>query len=411
MPYGTRARTLCAVKFSFLCSQIYADPSLFATLEGWPSPPADYDPEIGMLSTDLAIEEAVLAEELDFDMVTVSEHHYWPTLPTPNAAVLAAALTQRLQRVRIGWMGPLVSTTNPVRIAEEVAMLDQLSHGRLSVLFLRGTPNEFLAYGVNPAETRERTQEAIALITRALTEPQPFGWEGRYYRYPTVSVWPGPTQRPHPPVFSSGNSPDSLRFAAKAGHAMGMSFYPQHLVAQLTAEYREQCTANGWEPTPDQILYRGYAYCAETEAEARAVEERYYGGSLISGFQGRAETVAGARAERVESVKKLAADRAGQPTEIGTDADGKELESDKKGKAAGFALGTLAFSGTPDSLVDQITEFQEATGVGILDLGFTGGGLTRDERLRSLRLFGTEVIPRTRHLGAVPATQEAEVVG
>lgn len=378
-------------------------------MDGWPTPPYEYDADIGVYSTELALQEAEEAEALGFDMITVSEHHYWPTLPTPNAGILAAALTQRVKRARIGWMGPLVSTNNPVRIAEEVAMLDQLSHGRLSVLFLRGTPNEFLAYGVNPDETRARTQEAIELIQLALTEPQPFGWEGRYYRYPTVSVWPGTTQKPHAPIFSSGNSPDSLRFAAKHGHAMGMSFYPQHLCAQLTAAYREECAANGWTPRSDQMLYRGYVYCGETEDEVREVEQRYYSGGLMSGFKGRAETVAAVRAERVTAVHKLASERTGQPTEIGTDADGKGTESDRRGEAAGFALGTLAFSGTPDMLVEQLTAFHEATGVGIIDLGFTAGGLTPDERLRSLRLFGAEVIPRLREVAAEPTggTEEA----
>jgi alkanesulfonate monooxygenase SsuD/methylene tetrahydromethanopterin reductase-like flavin-dependent oxidoreductase (luciferase family) len=85
-------------------------------------------------------------------------------------------------------------------------MLDVMNEGRIVVLFLRGTPNEVLVYRANPDESREITQEGIELILRAWTEPQPFGWEGRYFNYRTVSVWPRTFQEPHPRVFSSGNT-------------------------------------------------------------------------------------------------------------------------------------------------------------------------------------------------------------
>jgi alkanesulfonate monooxygenase SsuD/methylene tetrahydromethanopterin reductase-like flavin-dependent oxidoreductase (luciferase family) len=394
------------MKLSFLCSQVYADPDLFARGSTWPHPPADYDPEIGLRSCELALQEAELAEDLGFDMVSVSEHHYWPLLPTPNAAVLAAALTQRVKRARIGWMGPIVSMANPVRIAEEAAMLDQLSHGRMTLLFLRGTVNEFLAYGVNPDETRARTQEAIRLIQMALTEPQPFGWEGEYFRYGTVSVWPGPTQRPHPPIFSSGNSPESLQFAAAQHHNMAMSFYPPHLVTQLVNTYREVCASYGWRPSAEQLLYRGFVVCAETAGEAAALRDRYFGiPELITSspsVRGRGAAVADERTKRIESVEKLAAERTARegPTEIGTDADGKNVEADRRAKGEGFGLGRVLFCGTADDVADQITRFYEQTGVGVLDLGFSGGGLTAEERDRALRLFGTEVLPRVQALGA-----------
>jgi alkanesulfonate monooxygenase SsuD/methylene tetrahydromethanopterin reductase-like flavin-dependent oxidoreductase (luciferase family) len=162
-------------------------------------------------------------------------------LQTPNACVFAAALSQVIRRAKIAVLGPLVSMNNPVRIAEELAMLDQLSGGRLVVLFLRGTPNEFLTYGVNPDETRARTQEASMLITRSLTEAQPFGWQGRYYRFRTVSVWPRPVQQPHPPLYYSGNSLESTSFAAARRLGLSVSFYPAHVTAQMTGHYQQ-----GW---------------------------------------------------------------------------------------------------------------------------------------------------------------------
>jgi alkanesulfonate monooxygenase SsuD/methylene tetrahydromethanopterin reductase-like flavin-dependent oxidoreductase (luciferase family) len=384
-----------ALQFSLVCAGTYADPAFFAETPAWPVPRAAYDPAVGRLSTEVCFDEAELAEELGFDMVSVSEHHYWPLIPTPNAALTAAALTQRTKRVRLGWLGPLVSMSNPVRIAEEAAQLDEMSGGRLSLLFLRGTPNEFLAYNVNPDETRARTQEATQLIVRALSEPQPFGWEGRYYRFPTVSVWPGATQLPHPPIFASGNSPESVAFAARHRFALALSFYPPHLVAKLVQTYYEAAAAAGWTPTPEQILYRGFVYCGRSDAAAEEVAARYFGaGSMSAQIKGRASVVAEIGHSRVASVEALAAN---QPAPKGSAR-----------KAAGFALGSLAFYGGPESMVEQITKFYEETGVGFLDLVFTGGGLTREERRDSITRFGQQVIPQLRGLGAnVQVTQNA----
>ena len=87
-------------------------------------------------------------------------------------------------------------------------MLDTMSGGRLVAGMMRGTPNEYVAYNINPAESRERFAEALHLIRRAWTETRPFGWLGRYCQYRTISIWPRPIQQPHPPLYMSGSSPD-----------------------------------------------------------------------------------------------------------------------------------------------------------------------------------------------------------
>jgi alkanesulfonate monooxygenase SsuD/methylene tetrahydromethanopterin reductase-like flavin-dependent oxidoreductase (luciferase family) len=266
-----------------------------------------------------------------------------------------------VRRAKIAVLGPLVSMNNPVRIAEELAMLDQLSGGRLIVLFLRGTPNEFLAYGTNPDETRARTQEASVLITRALTEPQPFGWEGRFYRFQTVAVWPGPIQRPHPPMYYSGNSTESATFAAAHHLGLGVSFYPPHLVAQLTGHYKQECAKHGWEPSPDQLLYRCFAAVGEDDKEAAAL------GAAFLGMRKAVEALSQGRGAALPPAPQ---------------------------SQVGLGLGELRFCGSPDTLVKQITDFHEATGIGVVDLGFAG------ESTKSMRLFGTEVLPRIRHVGA-----------
>jgi alkanesulfonate monooxygenase SsuD/methylene tetrahydromethanopterin reductase-like flavin-dependent oxidoreductase (luciferase family) len=373
------------MKASFFCTNSYLSFEPFQH-RGWPIPPRWYKAEVGVGSVEFALEQCRRADKAGFDWVSCSEHHYMPGLQTPNPIVFGAALSRVVKRARIAVLGPLVSMTNPVRTAEELAMLDQLSGGRLIALFLRGTPNEFLAYGVNPDETRARTQEASELIVRALSEPEPFGWEGRHFRFRTVAVWPGPIQRPHPPLFYSGNSFESATFAARNHFGLGISFYPPHLVAKLTRHYRDECAKHGWRPAPDQLIYRTFIGMAETDKEANDMKSRFFGIEAVN------KSMLSGRGSAVELKLEFT------PQEIGTDADRKNSAADKG--QAGFSFGGLEFCGNPDTVVRQIVEFHELTGVGVLDLSFGGVGLTTEEAERSFTLFSSEVLPRIRSIGA-----------
>jgi alkanesulfonate monooxygenase SsuD/methylene tetrahydromethanopterin reductase-like flavin-dependent oxidoreductase (luciferase family) len=361
------------MKASYLCSNTYLSTEAFGHA-GWPTPQTLFDPAVGQRSVAIALDQARQADEMGFDWVSVSEHHYSPFIQAPNACVLAAALGQVVRRAKIAVLGPLVAMNNPVRIAEELAMLDQLTGGRLLVLFLRGTPNEILSYGVNPDETRARTQEASILITRALTEKQPFGWVGRYYRFRTVSVWPGPVQQPHPPFYYSGNSPESAGFAAAQRMGLGISFYPVDLAAKLAAHYRQECAKHGWAPTSDQLLYRCRVAVGEDEAEAAALKVKLLGGRPPDAlYRGRGAMVEPAQASR-----------------------------------PGLGLNEVRFCGDPDSVVRQITDFHAATGLGVIDGIFGGAALSLEQTAKSMRLFTTEVLPRIRPLGqTAPRLQAA----
>lgn len=368
--------------FSFLSQNTYEDPKLLADNGvNYPVPLKFYDPEIGVKSFANHVEMARYADD-KFDWISVSEHHGWPMLQSPNAAVLLGAFAAVTKRVKLAWMGPLVSMNNPIRIAEECAMLDQFSNGRLICLFLRGTPNEFLVYGVKADETRDRTQEAYSLIQRALSEPQPFSWQGRYYKYRSVSMWPATTQKPLFPILSSGNSLESATFAAQNRYGLAISFYPPELVADLVGFYKTECERFGWEPSSDWIAYRGFGAVGETDEQAADLASRFFGqrNSFLLGFTGRGRHTVGDL-------------RFANPP--------KRIDSDQKDKSAsGFGLGTLAFQGCADTVVNQIFDFAELTGVGVLDIGFNGGGLEGEECFDSLRRFGDVVIPAVRAIEA-----------
>src|SRR5919199_1887873 len=212
----------------------------------WPVPAHAFSAEVAQRSIEASLEQFELADQLGFDWVTVAEHHYAPMSMTPNPMVMAGALTQRVKRAKIALLGPNIPIQNPVRVAEEFAMLDVMTGGRVVAGMMRGTSNEYATYAINPSESRDRFEEALELILRAWTEPQPFGWQGRYYEYRTISIWPKPVQQPHPPLFMSGSSPESGEFAARNRLGLGLAFTTVPLASQAAAYYREQAARADW---------------------------------------------------------------------------------------------------------------------------------------------------------------------
>lgn len=353
------------MKFSYLSDNRYLGDAAYVE-EAWPSPPAAFDVKVGQESLRVALELATLADDLGYDWVSCSEHHYTALLQTPNVAVYAAALCGAVKRAKIALLGPLVAMNNPIRLAEEVAQLDQLSGGRLIVLPLRGSPNEFLSYGVNPDETRAITEEAVLLMVRSLRESNAFGWQGRHFKFRTIAVWPRPVQE-DVPFYYSGNSKESVIFAAENGFGLAISFFPTHIVSQMTALYRQECERHGWQPAPEQTTYRAFVAVGETSSEAQKLEAKYFGNAPIEAlFKGRGAALAG-----------------------------------PKQAQAGFGLGKLQFCGTVDEVVEQIREFHEQTGIGVIDCAFSGAGLSLDETKRSMSLFAEQVIPSIRMLGEI----------
>ena len=220
------------MKASLFCAARYMGA---APHDIWPLSGEYYSSDAAVRSMQTTFDQFRCADEFGFDWVTVAEHHYSGFSLTPNPMVMAGALSQLVRRAKIAVLGPTVPILNPVRVAEEFAMLDTMSGGRLVAGMMRGTPNEYVTYNINPAESRERFAEALHLIRRAWTETRPFGWLGRYYQYRTISIWPRPVQQPHPPLYMSGSSPE-------AGEFRGEEPYRHRLCVHDRAA-REECGA------------------------------------------------------------------------------------------------------------------------------------------------------------------------
>ena len=339
----------------------------------WPVPSGNYDPATGAEAYRGMVERVKFVEQLGFDWVSVSEHHYSPRILTPSPVVSAAYLAARVDKIKIALLGPIVPTSNPIRVAEELAMLDTLAPGRIVVGMLRGTTNEYLSYDLNPNEARERTDEGMELILKAWTEPQPFGWQGRHFQYRTVSIWPRPQHQPHPTTYALGTSAEAGDFAARHRIGLGVSYGTFELMANATRHYRDQCARYGWEPGLDDIIYRANMILGETDDAAEDALRRRDKQAAFPVSPGLRNALL-----QADNARNIAGER--RPANVG-------------------GVLPISFCGGPDRVVDQIRQCREQIGAGVLDLSLQDPGAGEVGAMMSaLELFGKKVLPRIREI-------------
>ncbi|HEY3978289.1 MAG TPA: LLM class flavin-dependent oxidoreductase [Streptosporangiaceae bacterium] len=372
---------------------------------GWPGAPRLFDPERAQRSHGRMLELCQVADETGFDWVTLAEHHYSEHMMMPSPMLLAAELSQRLRRARIAVLGVAIPLANPVRVAEEYALLDLMTGGRLAMAgFLRGTPNEYLTYGTDVAHSREMYEEGIELVVAAWTTPVAFGWEGRHYQNRLVSIWPRPVQQPHPPVLVSGNSPDSADFAARHRFSIGLAFLPPHVAVRAAAHFREAAAAAGWAAAPEHIVYRTFAYVAATDEQAQRDCAEHGFGALSTLGGGLAAQAPGASryADALADVGRryngpAPAGRPAGPPAGGAPPGGARPGGAPPGLMPGGRI-RPPLCGSPETVAGQVAELRASMGAGVLDLILYNDALPHELARESVRLFGTEVIPRTRDL-------------
>src|SRR5262249_14669185 len=238
----------------------------------WVTCPNDlYDPERGNALYNRYLDELELGERLGFDGVCVNEHHQtaYGTMPAPN--LIAAALVRRTSRVKIALMGNAVPLRDhPLRIAEEVAMLDVMSGGRIISGFVRGIGCEYHSFHMNPTQSRARFEEGIDLILRAWTEPGPFSYWGKHYRLRYVNPWPRPLQKPYPPIWlPSTGSVETIEWSVARRWPFIRAYDTLDAISAMFDSLRARAHEAGYEPEPEQLGWMAPIYVAETDAKAR----------------------------------------------------------------------------------------------------------------------------------------------
>lgn len=160
-----------------------------------------FDPVAGSRIYNEYLEHYILADELGIDGIMLNEHHNAPFCMQAKTNIFASIVAAATKRAKIVILGnPLPLCDNPIRLAEELAMIDMISKGRLVSGFVRDGGQEQLAAGVNPAFNRERFEEAHDLIVKIWTQPGPFRWEGTHYQHRVVNPWAVPLRKPHPRI-------------------------------------------------------------------------------------------------------------------------------------------------------------------------------------------------------------------
>jgi alkanesulfonate monooxygenase SsuD/methylene tetrahydromethanopterin reductase-like flavin-dependent oxidoreductase (luciferase family) len=346
----------------------------------WPVPNRLFDPDRAVHVAASRMDHVALADELGFDWIGCAEHHYSPGSLVPNVSAVAAAITQRSRRARVCIMGALLPLNNPVRVAEEYALVDAMSGGRLVAGLLRGAPYEYLVYNVPPAESRSRFEEAWELVVRAWSETEPFGWEGEHYHYRYVSIWPRPVQTPLPPMFISGSSRESAEFAARRRIGLGLAFTNLAAAQPAAQYYFQQAAEQGWQPEPDQVIYGHLpVYLGDTDEDAFArARPRVEGSQLVPGMLKANRLVAesgffGPR--NPELLRRFQTMGSHGPLSLE-----QQLE-----------LGTL-LCGNPDTVVQQLRHIREELGAGVISLNFETGA-TEEETQATMRRFAKDVLP------------------
>jgi alkanesulfonate monooxygenase SsuD/methylene tetrahydromethanopterin reductase-like flavin-dependent oxidoreductase (luciferase family) len=227
----------------------------------------------------LTFDELTYAARCGIDGVCVNEHHQnaYGFMPSPNlmGSVLARA-TNDLDVAIVQMGSTLPSTMPPIRIAEEYAMLDCISGGRLIAGMPLGTTMDVnLCYGVTPMEHRERYYESHDLILKAWQAREIFAWNGKYFKLPMVNPWPRPIQTPHPPVWIPGlGSLSTWDFSARNNHCYCfLSYWGNNFGKKVMDGYWEFVDKGGFDPNPYRAGFLQLVAVSESDAKA---ETEYY---------------------------------------------------------------------------------------------------------------------------------------
>ena len=356
--------------------------------EDWPVSNKPFDAERAHDKYDEYIDAMADAENCGFDWVGCNEHHFSPYSLMANCNLIGAALVNRTRDIKLAMLGNLVPLLNPIRVAEEYAMLDVMSRGRLIAGFIRGIPHEYVAYNSPPDTSRERLNEAIELIIKAWTEPEPFGWEGEHYQFPSVSIWPRPYQKPHPPILLSGSNEESAEFSARHRAMMGIVLIADLGIAKRTVDtYFETAKAMGWEARPEHVMVGQHMCIAETDEEAH----EYMAGAVKYFHQ---VLLGGPRTAQRLVVQKT---RFFKSEEVGKGFAKRLATLHERSLDEMIDAGTL-LCGSPETVVKQMKRLKDELGHGMFNLTMKVGNIPDPVVRKGMALFRDRVAPEVRDL-------------
>ena len=353
-----------------------------------------YDPQRGRHIYNEYIDQLVAAEQFGFDGIGVNEHHanFYGTMPSPN--IIAAMLVQRTKQIPIGIIGNAIPLHgNPLRVAEEIAMLDVISGGRIISGFVRGIGCEYFNNGVIPADSSERFFEAHDLIIKAWTDDGPFTWQGDHFYIPNVNPIPRPIQDPHPPIWIPGQgSLETLQFVAKHKYTYMMVFAPQWFTKLAFDGLREECRRNGYEASRSMVNACVPTYVAETDAQAHREAKAHLSWVFNTGLKIPDQIFFPPGYMTPKSFRNFmsALDKGKVKPQYKLSYD--ELLKDR-----------YIIVGSPETVRNEIGEYCDDVGAGGLIMGGSSfGPMPNWMVMKTMQIFAEEVIPEFRDADGKP---------
>ena len=346
------------------------------------------------------IDEWVLADELGLDIM-INEHHSTSTCLTSSCMVPLAILARQTKKARLLTLGvPIGHRQDPLLVAEELSYIDVVSRGRLEMGLVKGYSAEAAPTNMNPAELNARYWEAHDLIIKAMTHHDgAFNWEGEYFHFRQVNIWPRPYQQPHPPVWITCFSPQSAIPVADRNYIVSGSIDAISSKA-IFDTYRKRFAELG-RPAPgmDKFAYLVLVGVGRTEQEGFERLHKVRGWVWSSGQTPEAFGNPPGYlpvAANVQRLKKYPEIPAWTSRAVGRSGKVVNPSYDDPRDLVDIGMG---FGGTPDQVFEQIRDFYEYMGgFGHLLAMMHGGDLSHPDAVDSMTLFATEVLPRLQEL-------------
>jgi alkanesulfonate monooxygenase SsuD/methylene tetrahydromethanopterin reductase-like flavin-dependent oxidoreductase (luciferase family) len=281
-------------------------------------------------------------------------------------------------------------------VAEELAMLDVITQGRVISGMVVGTGMEYFSYNINPTNARQRFREAHDLIIKAWTSDGPFAWEGEHYRFRYINLWPKPYQKPHPPIWIPGSgSRETMEWVAKQRYTYMVlpTLAPFELRRQSAEYFRECCEREGYTARHDQIGWGIGVYVAETDEQARREYEPhfwYYARNLL---KTPAPLSLPPGHSSLSTMLNMAQRRLSSRPGV--------LSSWEEVEKGGYVV-----VGSPETVRQRLEGYAKEVGFGTLVANFSVGNVPSELTRKSMTLFAEHVMPKLRGVN-VDAPAEA----
>ena len=370
-----------------------------------------YNPRVGAELYNRYLDERVYAEQMGFDGVMLNEHHSTPFCMGSVMNVEAAILARITTKVKIVLLGNVLPIwDDPLFLAEELAEIDMISRGRLVTGWVRGTGRESVSHNSQPPFNWERFQEAHDFVIKAWTTPGPYSWEGEHYNFRYVNPWAKPYQQPHPPIWIPGvMSRNTVAWSAQHRYPYIMLATDLEPTKSSFDYYSEVAKEEGYEA---ETQHRGYLFKVhvdETEELADETARKFIEGPpnpFLEGNQGvirpflqnlpgmtSRTNLLPTSLNRAARISRGRAERGAD--EQSTDTTRQDFQGTYEDQLERYTI----ITGTPKTVIPKVRHVLEYLRPGSIFFWDGDGAMSHEDQMRSLKLFGEEVIPAVREIG------------